>query len=590
MTSVEQPSATFRPSALLGGSLSPGAGHLPFASDLIAALKPSMIVELGVSHGDTYFGLCQLVSESDFACLVCGIDTWPGNKESAAQGNGSESSGSSVYDTVSRHNNLHYQSFSHLVRKGFDEALAEFENESIGLLHIDGVQPYEALKRVCDAWLEKVQPGGVILLGNITARGGDAAASRVWNEVKSGFPHFEFRHNHGLGVLGKSASAAAQVPFLTDLFHAEPDEQDRLRRYYSHCASRLELAAPNPHVGQSLFRVFRSQDDKYETMPALSHAVNPGAWISLHLDLPEGTGDRALRLDVANRPAVVDIAILSLRKADGHTVWSWNPKSAGDQLRVEGTATRLPEPEFFRVLALGSAAQVFLPELADEDCQQPLELEIRLRVDLELTAVKELAQKELSQKELTLNKFADAASASPAVLEAAVAKAKADSAKYLAHSRIEYDAKIRQITSDSEARLETLRAELEALRSEMETLKAGHRDSMEIQVAELEAERGNHQVTRLEKENLLAQQPRMLQEISIAQGNVEELKAEVERLSGELATAEFELMELRKLNARMAAALEQERSARIQMQESGSWQLTKPIRAVGDLFGPRKKY
>jgi hypothetical protein len=50
------------------------------------------------------------------------------------------------------------------------------------------------------------------------------------------------------------------------------------------------------------------------------------------------------------------------------------------------------------------------------------------------------------------------------------------------------------------------------------------------------------------------------------------------------------LSELRKLNARMAAALEEERSARIQMQESGSWQLTKPIRAVGDLFGPRRKY
>jgi hypothetical protein len=324
-----------------------------------------------------------------------------------------------------------------------------------------------------------------------------------------------------------------------------------------------------------VFQVFRSQNGSYSSIPELTHAASPGVWINLRVELPGGAGDQPLRLDVSSKPAVVDIAILSLRNEEGHTVWSWNPKDQTDQLRTEGAAHRLPEPEFFRVLALGPSARVYLPEWGRPEFDEPLELEIRFRVDLELKALKQLTQP------------SPAASVS---LEAAVAKAKADSAKYLAQSRIEYDAKIRQLTADADARVEATRLDLDALRSEMEVLKARHQQDMEGQAALIEEERAHHQVTRLEKETLGAQHALMLQEVSIAQGNVEELKAEVERLSGELATAEFDLSELRKLNARMAAALEEERSARIQMQESGSWQLTKPIRAVGDLFGPRRKY
>jgi chromosome segregation ATPase len=298
------------------------------------------------------------------------------------------------------------------------------------------------------------------------------------------------------------------------------------------------------------------------------------------VQLPTGTGDQPLRLDIAGKPAVIDFATLALRKEDGHTLWNWNPKGSTDQLRVEGTASRLPEPEFFRVLALNSSARVFLPELSGAEFQQPLELEIRFRIDLELKAL----------KELSYEKSTEAPSASLAAMDAAVAKAKADSARYLAQSRIEYDAKVRQIAADADARMEAMRTELDTLRSEMEVLKVRHQQDFEGQNTLLEEERAHHQVTRLEKETLVAQHPLMLQELSIAQRNVEELKAEVERISAELATAEFDLSELRKLNTRMAAALEEERSMRIQMEESGSWQLTKPIRAVGDLFGPRRKY
>jgi hypothetical protein len=577
MMSIEQPSAAFRPAALLGGLPSPRAGHLPFASDLIAALKPSMIVELGVSYGDTYFGFCQLVTENDLACTCYGIDTWRAAKEPAAASN-------AVYDAVSRHN-VKYRAFSHLLRKSFDQALPQFSDESIGLLNLDGLCPYENLKHTFHAWLPKVKPDGVVMLNDISLRGGEAGAWRLWEEILPDFPHFSFRHGDGLGIIGKAREEAMKAPFLASLFGAPKDRQDRIRRYYLLCAERLDLAAKlgasgASDAGCSLLQVFSSQDGDYATTPEFSHIVSPGTWLNLHLDLPRGVGDRPLRIDVANRPAVVDIAALSLRKADGHTVWTWNPKDVTDQLRIAGTASPMPAPDFCRVLSLGAEPHLYLPEFRGSAFEQPLELEIRLRVDLDFSAVREMNQKwadlEKDRSEFELRKATEAEAVDPAALDAAIAKAKNEASKHLAQSRIEHEAKIRQITADAEARLEAMRAEFETQAAQLSL--------------QLEEDRRLHHATTLDRDKLIARQPGMLQEISIAQGNVEELKAEVERLSTEMAHMEYDLTELRKLNARMAAALEEERTARADMRESSSWQLTKPFRAVGDLFGPRKKY
>jgi hypothetical protein len=143
MNILKQPSVGFRPAAFLSGSPGPWASHLPFAADLIAALRPRVLVDVGVCYGDSYFGFCQAVAEAGVACTCYGIDAFD------------EAAG---YETVSRYNDRLYRSFSHVLRIGFEEALDQFSNESVGLLHINAFRAYDDARRGFDNWLRGASP------------------------------------------------------------------------------------------------------------------------------------------------------------------------------------------------------------------------------------------------------------------------------------------------------------------------------------------------------------------------------------------------------------------------------------------------
>jgi hypothetical protein len=292
------------------------------------------------------------------------------------------------------------------------------------------------------------------------------------------------------------------------------------------------------------------------------------------LRFPAGTGDGPLRITPANRTAVVEIANIALRKSDGQLAWSWTPKDPMDGLDVKGTATVLPRGEFLNVLIYGSGAEIYLPLLSAATTNSGVQLEMRVRVDPDLSAVRELTrswtalrieklesdrkkQQEISQLE---NRLAQAKSG----FEADAAKHKDAIAK-----------QIRELTEDAERRLAAMRDEFE-------------NEKVQMALA-FEEERKHHQSVLAEKERLTALHPMLAQEASIARGNVEELQGEIERLTTLQTQLELDLVDVRKLNARMAAALDQERHARSTMEESSSWQLTKPLRAVTDIFGQRRR-
>lgn len=185
-------SMTFTPQRL--SSPFAWCGHIPFAYWIIEELNPSVFVELGTHSGNSYFAMCQSVTENKLSTKCYAIDTWEGDEHAGKYDNG-------VYHDVSLFNEREFATFSILMRMTFDEALSNFEEGSIDLLHIDGLHTYEAVKHDFETWLPKMSDRGVIMFHDTNVYNSDFGVWKLWREVSEKYPSFEFSHSNGLGVL-----------------------------------------------------------------------------------------------------------------------------------------------------------------------------------------------------------------------------------------------------------------------------------------------------------------------------------------------------------------------------------------------------
>ena len=174
---------------------SPWSGHRKYAYDLLTFVKPRLIVELGTHYGCSFFAFLQAIKDFDLNLTVYAIDTWVGDEHAGFYGD-------DVFDLVKETLEKHFKyQNAHLLRKRFDEALDDFEDESIDLIHIDGLHTYEAVKEDFETWLPKLAENGIVLFHDVAPDTGYGSA-KYWSEIKRNFPHFNFLyHSWGLGIL-----------------------------------------------------------------------------------------------------------------------------------------------------------------------------------------------------------------------------------------------------------------------------------------------------------------------------------------------------------------------------------------------------
>lgn len=184
--------------------------HIPFAFWLMTTLRPRKIVELGTHYGSSYFSFCQAVSKLDLETQCYAVDTWGGDEHAGQYGE-------EVYRQVSEHNQQHYSSFSTLVRSTFDQALEHFSPGSIDLLHIDGLHTLEAVRHDFDSWLPKLSDKAVVIMHDTNVRERGFGVFQLLDELKQRYPHFEFAHGHGLGVIGVGSEQTAEMLSLYGL-------------------------------------------------------------------------------------------------------------------------------------------------------------------------------------------------------------------------------------------------------------------------------------------------------------------------------------------------------------------------------------
>lgn len=173
---------------------SPWGGHRHFAYDLVVALQPKRIVELGSHYGCSLFAFAQAIKDNGLFTEVFGVDTWQGDEHAGFYSN-------EVFELVEKTISEHYKELSiKLLRKTFLEARPDIENESVDILHIDGLHTYEAVVEDFETWLPKLAPEGVVLFHDVNPKL-TYDSRQHWVEVSARFPALDFDHSWGLGVL-----------------------------------------------------------------------------------------------------------------------------------------------------------------------------------------------------------------------------------------------------------------------------------------------------------------------------------------------------------------------------------------------------
>ena len=168
--------------------------HIPFAFYLVDIIKPKTIVELGIHSGNSYFAFCQAVKQSNCNTVCFGIDHWKGDKHA---GNYDEE----IFNDVHTYNQDHYSDFSYLIKKDFDDALTDFSDFSIDLLHIDGLHTYERVKHDFESWLPKLSKNAIVLLHDVNVRRDDFGVWKFFDELSKEYYNTVFNFGYGLGLI-----------------------------------------------------------------------------------------------------------------------------------------------------------------------------------------------------------------------------------------------------------------------------------------------------------------------------------------------------------------------------------------------------
>lgn len=215
--------------------------HTPFAEWLIRKTQPKCLVELGTHTGLSYFAFCEAAKAIGMSrASFHAIDTWEGDKHA---GHYNED----VFNSVAQINKTRYHQFSELHKTTFDEAVSLFPDNSIDVLHIDGLHTYNAVEHDYAIWRPKLSDCGVILFHDTQVRVLDFGVWKLWGEIAGVTPHFEFNHGNGLGV----AAIGNDVPaIIKELCSSNPVDQQVIRAAYEIAGLRVsEYQAAHSAMG-----------------------------------------------------------------------------------------------------------------------------------------------------------------------------------------------------------------------------------------------------------------------------------------------------------------------------------------------------
>lgn len=290
-------------------------GHVPFAYLLIDLLRPRQLVELGTDSGNSYLAFCQAVQTLGTDTRCTAIDSWEGDPHARRYGEG-------VYETLKRYHDPRYASFSRMHRSYFIDALSEFADGSIDLLHIDGLHTYEAVSEDFNTWLPKLSDRAVVIFHDSQVRDRGFGVARFLDELRARYRIAEFEHSNGLGIALVGQSVPGEFVDFMEAFERRPEA---MRRFFKELGDSLVNDEGRPGgaraeqvVPDVSCRVFyRDGSQTYdETRVLIAEFAAPDGALSLDFAFPEGVRPEFVRIDPADHAGVFRLSGVKVAAAD----------------------------------------------------------------------------------------------------------------------------------------------------------------------------------------------------------------------------------------------------------------------------------
>ena len=243
----------------------PWAGHKSFAYDLIANIKPERVVELGTHYGTSLWAFSQAIKDNQLHVELNAVDSWEGEEHAGFYGE-------EVFEKVNTIKNKFYSDLKiNLIRKIFDEAVSDFQDNSVDVLHIDGLHTYEGVKHDFESWLPKMKEKGIVIFHDIEVWEDDFGVHKFWDELKKEYLTIEFYHSFGLGVL-----------FLDRNIGEELKKREReFQMHYSYTHEMKKIGALNARekeIGENLQEIEKKDLEIKERNREIAEIRNSFRW------------------------------------------------------------------------------------------------------------------------------------------------------------------------------------------------------------------------------------------------------------------------------------------------------------------------